>query len=76
MSKKIKDNKIVSLFLMFLGVATAIIAFWIFFDWFNFKIVKKEAFFFSFKRHILMPCILSLAYTVIMQTRFFNKDDD
>ena len=79
MSDKGKDkkpeNKIKSFILTFLAVAVAITAFWIFFDWFNFTFVKKEAFEFQIVRHVAMPCVIALAYSLVMQFKVFGKDD-
>ena len=80
MAKEIDDrkkkSKVVGFLKTFILVALALTAFWIFFDWFNCTVVKKEAFEFALVRHIIMPCGLALAYTFVMQTKVFGKDDD
>ena len=75
MAEKKEKNKVVDFILTFLGVAAAITAFWIFFDWFNYTFVKKEAFEFALVRHVGMPCVIALAYSLVMQFKVFGKDD-
>ena len=75
MAEKKEKNKVVDFILTFLGVAAALTAFWIFFDWFNFTFVKKEAFEFQIVRHVAMPCVIALAYSLVMQFKVFGKDD-
>ncbi len=68
-------NTPTSSILTYLAVALAITAFWIFFDWFNYTFVKKEAFEFQIVRHVGMPCVIALAYSLVMQFKVFGKDD-
>ena len=75
MAQKKEKNKVVDFILTFLGVAAALTAFWIFFDWFNAAAVKKEAFEFTFMRHIIAPCVLALVYTLVMQAKVIGKSD-
>ncbi len=75
MTKGFKDNKVLSFIITFLGMAAAFIAFYVFFDWFYCIAVKKEAFEFVVQRHVVIPAVLALVYSVVMQTRVFGKDD-
>lgn len=75
MANRFKDNKILSFLITFLGMAAAFIAFYMFFDWFYCIAVKKEAFVFVVQRHVVIPAVLALVYTVVMQTKVFGKDD-
>ena len=75
MSNRFKDNKLLSFLITFLGMAAAFIAFYVFFDWFYCIAVKKEAFVFVVQRHVVIPAVLALVYTVVMQTKVFGKDD-
>ena len=76
MANRFKDNKILSFIITFLGMAAAFIAFYVFFDWFYCIAVKKEAFVFVVQRHVVIPAVLALVYTVVMHTRVFGKDDE
>lgn len=76
MRNRFKDNKFLSFLVTFLGMAAAFIAFYVFFDWFYCIAVKKEAFEFAFQRHVVIPAVLALVYSLVMQTRVFGKDDD
>ena len=76
MSNRFKDNKLLNFLVTFLGMAAAFIAFYVFFDWFYCIAVKKEAFEFVFKRHVVIPAVLALVYSVVMQTKVFDKDKD
>lgn len=76
MANRFKDNKILSFIITFLGMAAAFIAFYVFFDWFYCIAVKKVAFVFVVQRHVVIPAVLALAYSVVMQTKVFGKDDD
>ena len=76
MSNRFKDNKLLSFLITFLGMAAAFIAFYVFFDWFYCIAVKKEAFVFVVQRHVVIPAVLALVYTVVMQTKVFDKDKD
>ena len=75
MINRFKDNKIISFIITFLGMAAAFIAFYVFFDWFYCIAVKKEAFEFVVQRHVVIPAVLALVYSVVMQTKVFGKDD-
>ena len=57
------------------GMAAAFIAFYVFFDWFYCIAVKKEVFVFVVQRHVVIPAVLALVYSVVMQTKVFGKDD-
>ena len=76
MINRFKDNKIISFIITFLGMAAAFIAFYVFFDWFYCIAVKKEAFEFVVQRHVVIPAVLALVYSVVMQTKVFGKDDE
>lgn len=76
MSNRFKDNKLLNFLVTFLGMAAAFIAFYVFFDWFYCIAVKKEAFEFVVQRHIVIPAVLALVYSVVMQTKVFDKDKD
>ena len=75
MANRFKDNKLLNFSFTFLGMAAAFIAFYVFFDWFYCIAVKKEAFEFVFLRHVVIPAVLALAYSFVMQSRVFGKDD-
>lgn len=74
MANRFKDNKIISFLITFLGMAAAFIAFYVFFDWFYCVAVKKEAFVLVVQRHVVIPSVLALVYSVVMQTKVFDKD--
>lgn len=74
MTNRFKDNKFLSFLITFLGMAAAFIAFYLFFDWFYCIAVKKEAFVFVFQRHVVIPAVLALVYSVVMQTKIVDKD--
>ena len=76
MANRIKDNKFLSFLVTFLGMSAAFIAFYVFFDWFYCIAVKKEAFEFVVQRHVVIPAVLALVYSVVMQTKVFGKDDE
>lgn len=75
MANRFKENKLLNFLVTFLGMAAAFIAFYVFFDWFYCIAVKKEAFVFVFQRHVVIPAVLALAYSVVMQTRVGDKED-
>jgi len=56
-------------------MAAAFIAFYVFFDWFYCIAVKKEAFVFVVQRHVVIPAVLALVYSLVMQSRVSDKDD-
>ncbi len=74
MANKFKDNKFLSFIVTFLGMAAAFIAFYVFFDWFYCIAVKKEDFEFFVQRHVVIPAVLALVYSIVMQTKVFDKD--
>ncbi len=76
MSNGFKDNKILSFIITFLGMAAVFIAFYVFFDWFYCIAVKKEAFEFVVQRHVVIPAVLALIYSIVMQTRVPGKDEN
>ena len=75
MNKRFKDNKAINFILTFLGMAAAFIAFYVFFDWFYCVVAKKEAFVFAVQKHVVIPAVLALVYSIVMQTKVFGKDD-
>ena len=76
MANRFKDNKLLNFVVTFLGMAAAFIAFYVFFDWFYCIAVKKEAFEFFVQRHVVIPAVLALVYSIVMQSRVFDKDKD
>ena len=74
MANRFKDNKLLSFLVIFFCMAAAFIAFYVFFDWFYCIAVKKENFEFVFQRHVIIPAVLALVYSVVMQTKVFDKD--